>query len=93
MRYRIQSRVVAVSGSEVICGCIGVMLQLLVIESGVEGTLWTRRGNEEDLLASRERQCNRLPVVVVDGAAMGQQQLVLVAAARGDVDEALGKRL
>ena len=69
------------------------MLQLLVVESGVSMRLWTRRGNELDLLASRGRQWSRVPVVDVDDAAMGQQQLVIVEAARGGVDQAMGKRL
>ena len=86
-------RVDTISGSGDICGCIGMMLQWLVVEPGVDGRLWTRSEAKEEPLASRRRLWRRVPTVEVVGAAVGQQQLVLVEAARVGVDEVLEKRL
>ena len=86
-------RVVVVCGSSDDCGCIDWMLQLLVVEPGVDGRMWTRSEAKERLLASRRRLWRRVPVVVVVEAAVGQQQLVVVEAARVGVDGTLEDRL
>ena len=86
-------RVATACGSSVVCGCVDWMLQLLVVEPGVDGRLWTRSEAKEETLASRRRLWRRVPAVGVIGAAVGQQQLVVVEAARVDVGEALGERL
>ena len=86
-------RVVIVCGSSDLCGCVDWMLQLLVVEPGVDGRMWTRSEAKERPLASRRRLWRRVPAVDVVGAAVGQQQLVLVEAARVGVDETLERRL
>ena len=86
-------RVVTACSSSGICGCVDWMLELLVVEPGVDGRLWTRSEAKEETLASRRRLWRRVPAVGVIGAAVGQQQLVLVEAARVGVDETLEKRL
>ena len=86
-------RVVIVCGSSDICGCVDWMLQLLVVEPGVDGRMWTRSEAKEGPLASRRRLWRCVPAVGVIGAAVGQQQLVVVEAARVGVDETSEKRL
>ena len=86
-------RVATACGSSVVCGCVDWMLQLLVVEPGVDGRLWTRSEAKEGPLASRRRLWRRVPVVVVVEAAVGQQQLVVVEAARVGVDGTLEDRL
>ena len=86
-------RVVTACSSSDICGCIDWMLQLLVVEPGVDVRLWTRSEAKEEPLASRRRLWRRVPAVRVVAEAVGQQQLVVVEAARVGVDERLKKRL
>ena len=86
-------RVVIVCGSSDLCGCVDWMLQLLVVEPGVDGRMWTRSEAKERPLASRRRLWRRVPVVEVVEATVGQQQLVVVEAARVGVDETLEDRL
>ena len=47
-------RVVIACGSSDICGCVDWMLQLLVVEPGVDERLWTRSEAKERTLGVEE---------------------------------------